>query len=122
VLGEHRLGQVHLPDGDAGGGERVLARGVAHRHADLLVGRGDPAEAVDEVHVPGGAAELAVGGRRQPDLLLQGHRVADRGVLDRAQAGVVERPGGVPGPGVDQRGWAEQAADVVGTERGVHGR
>ena len=45
----------------------------------------DAAELVDEVHVPRGAAELAVGGRLQPDLLLLAHDVADRLVLDAAQ-------------------------------------
>ena len=42
----------------------------------------DAAELVDEVHVPGRAAELAVGGRAQADVLLQLDRVADRVVLD----------------------------------------
>jgi hypothetical protein len=36
---------------------------VAEVHLDLLVGRPDPTEPVDEVHVPRGAPELAVGGR-----------------------------------------------------------
>jgi hypothetical protein len=47
--------------------------------------RGDAAELVDEVHVPGGAAELAVGRRPQPTVLLLAHDVADRLVLDAAQ-------------------------------------
>ena len=38
----------------------------------------DAAELVDEVHVPGGAAELPVGGRLQADLLLHPHDLADR--------------------------------------------
>jgi hypothetical protein len=46
---------------------------------------GDAADLVDEVHVPGGAAELAVGHRPQPRLPLQRDHLADRVVLDRAQ-------------------------------------
>ena len=44
----------------------------------------DAVDLVDEVHVPRGAAELAVGRRGQPDVLLPAHGVTDRLVLDRA--------------------------------------
>jgi hypothetical protein len=47
-------------------GEGIVSFGVAvallvvEGDLDLLVGGVDPVELVDEVHVPGGAAELAV--------------------------------------------------------------
>jgi hypothetical protein len=54
-----------------------------------------PAELVDEVHVPGLAAELAVGRGLEADLLLASDDVADRLVLQPAQLGVVDAAGGV---------------------------
>ena len=75
------------------------------------------AEPVDEVHVPGRAAELAVGGRAQADVLLQLDRVADRVVLDRAQLFGVDRVVREVLARLQQRGRAEQAADVVGSVR-----
>ena len=77
----------------------------------------DAAELVDEVHVPGGAAELAVGGHAQPDVLLHLHGFADRLVLDRTQLVAVDAPRGVVLAGLKQRRWAEQAAHVVGAKR-----
>ena len=75
------------------------------------------AELVDEVHVPGRAAELAVGDVLQADVLLQRDDVADRRVLDRAQLVVVDAAGRVVLAGLEQLGRAQQAADVVGPER-----
>ena len=92
----------------------------------LLVGAGDTAEPVDEVHVPRRAAELPVGGRAQADVLLQRDDVADRLVLDRAQAGGVDPACREVVAGLHQRARAQQAPDVVGPERrlgaGVHRR
>ena len=56
-----------------------------------------PPSAVDEVHVPRRAAELAVRGRPQPDVLLQAHHLADRVVLHRPQLVGLEAAGGVLG-------------------------
>ena len=77
----------------------------------------DAAELVDEVHVPGGAAELAVGCHAQPDVLLHLHRLADRLVLDRPQPVAVDAPRGAVLAGLQERRWAEQAAHVVGAKR-----
>jgi hypothetical protein len=77
----------------------------------------DAAELVDEVHVPGSAAELAVGGGAQPGIFLHLHGFADRLVLDRAQLVTIDATRGVVITGLKQRRRAEQAADVVGAER-----
>jgi hypothetical protein len=58
---------------------------------DLL----DAAELVDEVHVPGGAPELAVGRAAQADRLLVGDPLADGVVLDCAQLVGVDPSRGV---------------------------
>ena len=64
----------------------VLALLVAEVHVQALaLDLPDPAERVDEVHVPRRAAELAVGDGPQPDVALQLDHVADRVVLARAQ-------------------------------------
>ena len=68
----------------AAGRELDVALGVVELDRQVARRLGDAVERVDEVHVPGGAAELAVGDRLQPDLLLHAHDVADRLVLDRA--------------------------------------
>ena len=65
---------------------------------------GDPVELVDEVHVPRRAAELAVRGRLEPDLLLLAHGVSDRRVLDGAKLRVVTRPAAWP-----SRAWRSAA-------------
>ena len=73
---------------------------------------------IDEVHVPGRAAQLAVGDALQAGHALALDQLRDRGVLDRSQPGVVKRPSAVVGSGTRQLGRAQQAADVVGAERG----
>ena len=127
VVGEDRLIEVQrLADGEPGGDELAGALVVAELHHDLVVGAGDAAELVDEVHVPRRAAELPVGRRAQSDVLLQRDDVADRVVLDRAQAGGVDAALREVVTGLHQRPRAQQAADVVGPERrlgaGIHGR
>ena len=120
VVGEDRLLQRHAA-GDAH--RRRLPRDrprlVVELDQDLLVGVGDPAERVDEVHVPGRAAELAVGGRLQADLLLLAHDVANRVVLDGAQLIGAQAPGGVLGSRVRELRGTQERPDVVGAERGA---
>ncbi len=67
--------------------ERDLFLLVAHLDAQRLVGLADAAELIDEVHVPGATAELAVGRGLQPDVLLHLHDLADGVVLDRVELG-----------------------------------
>ena len=90
----HILGHLDRDAGDAGAGEAV---GI------------------------GAAPELAVGDDLQPDVLLQLDDVADRVVLDRGQPFAVELAGGVLLPRAQQFRRAQQAADMLGAERRIHG-
>ena len=90
----------------------VVAEARLHRVLRAL----DAAELVDEVHVPGGAAQLPVGDRAQADLLLHRDRVANRLVLGGAQLLCGEAALVVRGAGLEQRRRTQQAADVVGAE------
>ncbi len=76
-----------------------------------------PAELEDEVHVPRLAAELAVGRGPQADALLHADDIRDGGVLDRAELGRRDQPGGVLLSRPVHLGGSQQAADVVGPER-----
>src|SRR3954465_6198458 len=120
VVGEDRLlqrdalGDAHrrrLP------GDRAVL--VVELDLDALLGVGDPAERVDEVHVPRRAAELAVGGGLQPDRLLLAHDVADGVVLDGAQLVGAEAPRGVLVSGARELAGSQERPDVVGAERGA---
>ena len=83
VLAEDRLRDAQLAlDVESGRRELDLAVLVHELDRDVSGLVRDPVELVDEVHVPGGAAELAVRGRAQADLLLHPDRLADRLVLD----------------------------------------
>src|SRR5690606_3033948 len=77
----------------------------------------DARQALEEVDVEEGAAELAVGDALQPHVLLALHHPADAVVLDRAQPVVVERAGRMPLARLDEAPGAQEAADVVGPER-----
>ena len=118
VLPEDRVRQMHLA-ADAQRGRRPFdgAGRVGELDRELAGRRGDPAQLVDEVHMPGGAAELPVGGGLQAYLLLHPHGLDDLLVLDLpqlrgrdpARREVLARP--------VQARRAQQAADVVGAER-----
>ena len=101
----------------AAGVNSIVPSGVLELHDQLLVGPRDPTQLVDEVHVPRAAAQLAVGGRLEPDLLLHPHDVADGVVLGGAEVLGADATGGGVLAGLEQRRRAEQAPDVIGTER-----
>ncbi len=102
--GEDRLLDAHRRvDHEAGRGEVEVARGVVEVDLDLLVGPADALDLVDEVHVPRRTAELAVGDRLEPGILLQAYDVRDRGVLGRGQLLVGDLPVGMGCPGLEQR-------------------
>ena len=104
VAAEDRLVDPQRPvDVQPGRGAVEIALGVLEVDPDLLVRPADAVDRVDEVHVPGRTAELAVGRRLQPGIALHPHGVGDRRVLDVAQLRVVDLPGGRPGAGVEQR-------------------
>ena len=79
----------------------------------------DPAELVDEVHVPRRTAELAVGGALQPDLVLHRDRPADRVVLGGGKRRCADPPRGVLLARRGECRRAQQAADMVGAEGGL---
>ena len=117
-VAEDRVAQADpVVDAQRGRLEVEVAALVVEVHGQLLVGRVDALELVDEVHVPRRAPELAVGRRTHSCLALERDDVADGGVLDLAQPVVVELARPVSGPGVEEVGRPEQAPDVVGAER-----
>src|SRR4029079_9287167 len=105
-------------DAQRRGGELERALRVAELDLQAVLCPRDPAQAVDEVHVPRRAAELAVGRRAQPDVLLAADHRADRLVLDAPQLGRVDAVLGEVRAGLEQLRRAQQAADVVGPEGG----
>ena len=93
--------------------------------------RGTDLEALGALHEPppiGAAAEFAIAHHLEPDLLLHREDVADALVLQLAELGIADFPGGMPAERLPQRGGAQQAADMIGTERrtalggGTHAR
>ena len=105
-------------DTDRGRRELQAPGLVDELHAQRgVVDPGHPAERVDEVHVPGRAPELAVGGAAQAGVLLHPHRVADGRILDATQRGGIDATRGAVRPRGEHLRWPEQAADVVGPER-----
>src|SRR5215467_5676474 len=98
------------------------------REIDLLPGRGvevrgeaaarlDAVELLEKIDVEVGSAEFTVGDAAQAVPFLERHDVADRRVLDGAELARGDLPGlGAVARG-EERGWAQEAADVVGAER-----
>ena len=86
------------------------------RHAHFVVPGVDAVEPVDEIHMPGGAPELAVRRRRQADVLLHADDRTDRVVFGRTELGLVDASR-CPLLACGEEGRrAEEAADVVGAE------
>ena len=91
---------------------------VVKRDLDLLVRGIDAVKLVDEVHVPGGATELAVGRGLQANLFLHADRVADRVVLGRPQLRGRDPVLREVLACLEKLGRSKQAPHVVGPERG----
>src|SRR2546426_4464167 len=81
----------------------------------LALGGDDAVEAGEEVDVPEGAAELAVGHRLQAGGFLHPHRFADAVVLDLLELR------GFFCAGLLQRSRAQETADMVGAKGWAHG-
>ena len=114
VLQHRVVGKSELAD-DA----RALRAGLQALERDALlhhVALG-AVETPEEVEVPPGAAELAVGNGLEPDLLLLLDRALDLAVLDRLERSRIDLAPGVFLAGLLQRSRTQQAADVVGAER-----
>ena len=99
---------VHDPDGLRLGLEALKGHREVLR-LDLL-SAGQPPE---EVHVPEGAAVLAVGDGLQADRLLLLHQAADLCVLDLGQFLGGDGAGFKPGAGFMDGGGAQKAADNI---------
>ena len=85
----------------------------------------DAAETPEEIEMPPGAAELAVGNRLEPGLLLLGDRALDLAVLDLGERVGVDLVARAFLARLLQCGGAQQTPDVVGAERrfgALHGR
>jgi len=112
---EHRVaGKADL----AGDLEALVARGHggegdAAVHHVLL----DAIEAPEEIEMPPGAAEFAVGDRLQADPFLFLDDALDLAVFDRLERGGVDLALGAPLARLFQRGRTQQAADMIGAER-----
>ena len=92
-VAEDRLRDAELAvDVQRRGRELDVALLVVELHGDVAGFLRDAVELVDEVHVPGRAAELAVGRCLQADVLLLADDLADRLVLDLAQRVGVDAP------------------------------
>src|SRR6185437_6139545 len=100
-----------------GRGELDVAGLVVEHAPQVLLSLLHARDLVYEVHVPGGAPELADGDRPQPDLLLHPDRLADRVVLGGPQVTGGDRAARGFLTGLEQVAGAEQAADVIGAER-----
>ncbi len=81
-------------------------RGLDHEAVDAL----------DEAPPIGAAAEFAVGDDLEPDLLLHLHHVADAGVLDLREFGIVDSLAHVIAKRLTQGLRAQQASHMIGTE------
>ena len=109
---------------DLGGG---VGRGELHLVAVVVAELedggldGEAVGARDEARPIGAAAELAVGDDRKAALLLQSHHVADAVILDAGERRVVDAAGAMVLEGLLQARRPQQAADVVGPERGPAG-
>src|SRR5579875_1876025 len=123
-----RAGEDGLGQGDRRDDVRRRRRPLK---APVLVAEGDPdrvvldlpdaAERVDEVHVPRLAAQFAVGRGPQAYLTLHLDDVADRGVLHLRELFGADLPGREVVTGSQHLRRTQQAAHVVGTERGSGG-
>ena len=108
------VGEAELAD-DA----RALGAGLQALERDALfhgvaLGAVEPPE---EIEVPPGATELAVGDRLKPDLLLLLDNAFDLAVLDGLERGGVDLALGVLLARLLHGGRTQQAADVIGAER-----
>ena len=107
--------RILLPTCSAAGVNSMLALGVAELHREVARRLADAAELVDEVHVPGRAAELAVGGASAARPRAASRRRSSIAASSTARSSSASiRPAAKSLAGGQQLGRAQQAADVVG--------
>ena len=98
---------------------QALRLGLHAAELDALVAlvQLDAVQHPEEVEVPPGAAKLAVGGERKPELLLLLDDLLDLAVLDRLELGRRDRALFALGARLLERRGAQEAADMIGAER-----
>src|SRR5207237_8648989 len=77
----------------------------------------DVSELLIEEAVIRPAAEFAIGHEAEAELLLQSDRVADGMVLRGGEVALRDLAARKTCPGIEQRLWTQQAAEVLGAER-----
>src|ERR1019366_10611161 len=83
ILAEDALFELELAgDSQRCRGELDVALLVMKLNLEVILNLGRTTQLIQEIHVPRGAPELAVGNALQPDVFLHLHDVADRSVLD----------------------------------------
>ncbi len=87
------------------------------QHLALAVIGFDPIECHQEIGLPGGTAELAVGGRAEARRLLLGDHRFDLAILDLFERGIIDFSALMLGTRLLQAGRTQQAAHVVGAKR-----
>ena len=107
--------------GDVGRGEGALAA-LFVAEGEGRLARLEAVHPGDEARPIGDAAKLPVAHDGETDGFLLPDGVANRRVARRFQADIVENAGPVRLQGRDQGARAQQAADVIGAERGAIAR
>ena len=111
------LSSVELAlDVQGSGGEFDHALIIAELHFHVVLHLGRAAHLVEEIHVPGSAAELAVGDPFQAQIFLPADNVADGLVFNAAQVGFADAAVLFIFASFEQLWRAKQAADMVGAE------
>ena len=113
---QHRMiGKSELSDN-----AQALRLGLHAMELNALLGleKLDPVEHAEKIEMPPGAAELAVGGELEPDLLLPGDDLFNLTILDGLELGRADRALFMFGARFLQGGRTQKAADVIGAEGG----
>ena len=100
-----------------GGAKSTSPACAVEAHRDAALGL-DAGELLQEIDVEIRATKLTVGDALQTEVLLESHDVADRRILDGTQLGAVDGAASMTLARLEQRRRAQEAADVIGAERG----
>ena len=111
---DHRV----MPRAELAGDARCLGLGLNARELDSLVDvdEFDTVELAQEIHMPPGPPEFAVGDRLEADLLLLGDDLADFFVFDGGEAIGGNGAGMMLGAGFLEAGGPQQGTDMIGAE------
>ena len=112
---QHRM----VGEADLAHDAQALRLGLHAAELNALVGivNLDAVEHAEEIEVPPGAAELAVGRELETQLLLLLDDLFDLTILDGLELGRRDRTLFALGARLLQRSGTQEAADMIGTER-----